>query len=115
MMHAVRRRLFTLAAGVSAVLCVANAVLWARSYGGVGWVRWASRPGDDAADVWSASSRRGILLFASWRVDRREPIGLTGLMGLPPAGLATACAGAGGVRISLPGRPLGGQPHRIGR
>jgi len=55
-----RRKLFTLAAGVSAVVCVGVCVLWVRSYGRSDLVGLAL-PFDPAADYW----RRRVMLESS--------------------------------------------------
>ena len=62
-----RRKLFTLAAGASAVLCVAACVLWVRSY-------WVADHFRGPATAW------GQLLGGS----SRGTIGLTGIHPMPP-------------------------------
>jgi hypothetical protein len=73
-----RRKLFTLAAGVSAVLCLASAVGWADSYRNARMVFWNSgHPrGSAETSTVAATSVRGITHFSRLRlpVAPRSPV-----------------------------------------
>src|SRR3954470_1976491 len=94
-----RRRLFSLAAGVSAVLGVAAAVLWVKSYFAADYLVGGAFPSQDGAwRLVSARWVRGWVRAPSARRLGRSPSAPTGV--LPPSGVVSAAlaVGAAGIR-----------------
>lgn len=60
--HTMRRRLFTILAGISFLLCIGFAVLWVRSYWAFNTFSWPRPHGQGTSiDEYAAASERGIL------------------------------------------------------
>src|SRR5262245_34643078 len=71
-----KARLFTLAAAVSLLLCLASAMLWARSYWVADWImRWSVRDNDDPWKAFLVSESGTILYMSQRTVPPAVPTG----------------------------------------
>ena len=119
-----RRKLFTLAAGASAVLCIAAVVLWARGYWAYDEITWtrASNAGNRHYSWYLsiASGRGGLGVMMDAEIAYADSLSpaeaarpldrWSGAKHLRAAGLPAAVRPAGRIDVWRVCRPVGIQP-----